>query len=51
VFKDDPKKYTDFDEIRDNIVALTEKLCGSDKNIVDNPIVPAFDPGSYRLLR
>jgi hypothetical protein len=39
IFKGDPKKYTNFDEIRENIISLTEKLCGNDKNIIDDPIV------------
>ena len=40
VFQDEPeKKYTDFNKIREHIEKLTEDLCGSNKNIVDNPIV------------
>lgn len=39
VFKGDDKKYFDFDQIRENIIALTDKLCGSNKNIIDDPIV------------
>jgi len=33
------KKFTNFGEVRDNIVGLTDKKCGADKNIVDIPIV------------
>jgi hypothetical protein len=39
LFKGEGKKFTNFDEIRDHIVELTEKLCGANKNIVDDPIV------------
>ena len=39
MFKDDSKKYTNFDEIRETIIGLTDKMCGSNKNIVDDPIV------------
>lgn len=41
IFKGDPKKYTNFDEIREQIISLTDKLCGSNKNIIDDPIVLA----------
>lgn len=33
------KKFTNFSEVRDNIIGLTDKMCGKDKNIVDKPIV------------
>lgn len=33
------KKFTKFSEVRDNIVGLTDKMCGANKNIVDKPIV------------
>ena len=32
-------RYTDFAQVRDKIIELTEKVCGSSTNIVDNPIV------------
>lgn len=32
------KKYTDFDEVRDEIVAETDRLCGNSKNILPDPI-------------
>ena len=38
-FLHDPgKKYTNFDEVRDEIVAETDKLCGNSKNIMPEPI-------------
>jgi dynamin 1-like protein len=33
------KKFYNFDEVRDSIIALTDKVCGSNKGIVDKPIV------------
>jgi len=33
------KKFTNFKEVRDNIVDLTDKMCGANKNIIDKPIV------------
>lgn len=33
------RKFTNFHEVRDNINGLTDKLCGTNKNIVDKPIV------------
>jgi len=33
------RKFTNWSEVRDNIVGLTDKLCGAEKNIVDKPIV------------
>jgi GTPase SAR1 family protein len=33
------RKFTKFAEVRDNIINLTDKLCGNDTNIVDKPIV------------
>lgn len=38
-FKDDPKEYKDFDSIQKQIIALTDTVCGSNKGIVDDPIV------------
>lgn len=45
-FKVEPNiKYTDFNKIRLKIEALTDELCGSNKNIVDDPIVlQVFSP-------
>jgi hypothetical protein len=42
LFKGESNKFTNFDEIRDHIVELTNRLCGANKNIVDDPIVPKF---------
>ena len=39
MFKNDPKKYTDFQEIRRKIEQLTEERCGNNKGIVDDPII------------
>ena len=33
------KKYTDFIQVRETIEALTDEVCGKDKNILDKPIV------------
>lgn len=33
------QKFTDFKQVRDTIIHLTDKVCGSNTNIVDNPIV------------
>lgn len=33
------KKFTNFKEVCDNIISLTDKVAGSSKNIVDKPIV------------
>ena len=33
------KKFNDFKEVQQTIIDLTDKVCGSDKNIVDRPIV------------
>lgn len=33
------KKFTNFTEVQDSIIALTDKVCGNNKNIVDKPIV------------
>ena len=33
------KKFTNFSEVRETIIALTDKVAGSTKGIVDNPIV------------
>jgi dynamin 1-like protein len=33
------KKFTDFNKVRDTIEELTDKVAGTNKNIVDNPIV------------
>ena len=33
------KKFYDFKEVQKTIIDLTDKLCGSDKNIVDKPII------------
>lgn len=38
-FKGDPKEYTDFNEIRKRIEFLTDQLCGTNKGIVDDPII------------
>lgn len=38
-FKGDSKKYSNFDEIRENIQKLTDTLCGTSQNIIDDPIV------------
>ena len=32
------KKYTDFNEVRDEIVAETDRICGNSKNILPDPI-------------
>ena len=34
----DNKKYTDFNQVRDNIQKLTDDVAGSGANIVDDPI-------------
>jgi replication fork clamp-binding protein CrfC len=40
VFEEIPgKKFYDFSEVRNNINALTDKVAGDKKNIVDKPIV------------
>jgi dynamin 1-like protein len=40
IFKVEPNvKYTDFNKIRQKIEQLTDELCGSNKNIVDDPII------------
>ena len=40
LFKEEgDKKFTDFNLIRDTIEILTNKVCGTNKNIVDDPIV------------
>ena len=39
VFKQNKKKFTDFKNIHDEIQKLTDQLCGTNKNIVDKPIV------------
>lgn len=40
IFKEVPdKKFTDFNLIRKKIEQLTDQVCGTNKNIVDNPIV------------
>lgn len=33
------KKFTDFSEVKDTINFLTDKVCGTSKNIIDKPIV------------
>ncbi|CAD8138201.1 unnamed protein product [Paramecium octaurelia] len=35
------KKYTNFDEVRKSIEDLTDKVCGTSKNIIDKPIILA----------
>ena len=35
----DDKKYFDFDDIRKKIEDLTNERCGTDKGIIDDPIV------------
>ena len=32
-------KFTDFRAVRDTIIELTDKVCGANTNIVDDPIV------------
>ena len=32
------QKFTDFNEVRDAIIDLTDKVCGTRNNIVDKPI-------------
>lgn len=40
VFSEIPnKKISDFKEVKKSIEMLTDKVCGKNKNIVDNPIV------------
>jgi dynamin 1-like protein len=40
VFEEIPgKKFYNFNEVRDNIISLTDKIAGGKKNIVDKPIV------------
>ena len=40
VFEEIPgKKFYNFNEVRDNIIGLTDKVAGGKKNIVDKPIV------------
>lgn len=40
IFKgEEEKKFTDFNEIREKIENLTNKICGNNKNIVDDPII------------
>ena len=50
IFKGDSKKYSNFDEIRDHIIMLTEKLCGANKNIVDDPIVYLAKSGANSIF-
>ena len=38
-FANEPKKYFDFREIRTRIEQLTDEVCGTNKGIVDSPIV------------
>lgn len=33
------KKFSNMTEVRDNIIGLTDKVCGASKNIIDKPIV------------
>ena len=33
------KKFTDFAEVKSTIDFLTDKICGTSKNIIDKPIV------------
>jgi hypothetical protein len=33
------KKFTDFKLVKENIIALTDKVAGTSKNIVDKPII------------
>ena len=33
------KKFTDFAEVKQNIITLTDKIAGAKKNIVDIPII------------
>lgn len=46
IFKIEPNtKYTDFNKIRMKIESLTDEVCGSNKNIIDDPIVlQVFSP-------
>lgn len=37
------KKFTNFEEVRKNIEELTDKVCGSSKNIIDKPIILAVN--------
>jgi dynamin 1-like protein len=39
VFKNEPKQYTDFNEIRLRIQEMTNEVCGTNKGIVDKPII------------
>jgi vacuolar protein sorting-associated protein 1 len=40
IFEEIPgKKYFDFQEVRNNINMLTDKVAGAKKNIVDKPII------------
>ncbi len=39
MFKEDSKKYFDFNEIRGKIEHMTNELCGTNKGIVDKPII------------
>lgn len=40
IFEEIPgKKFYDFNEVRNQINALTDKICGAKKGIVDKPIV------------
>jgi len=32
-------KFTDFNKVKENIIALTDKVAGTEKNIVDKPII------------
>jgi hypothetical protein len=34
-------KFTDFTKVKENIIALTDKIAGTNKNIVDKPIILA----------
>jgi len=33
------KRFTDFDKVRDSINEVTDKVCGKNKDIIDQPIV------------
>lgn len=33
------KIFTNFNEVRQNIIVVTDKVCGNNKNIVDKPII------------
>ncbi|CAD7925244.1 unnamed protein product [Amoebophrya sp. A120] len=38
VFGGDPTKFYDFDKVRQHIELLTDKICGTNKGIIDDPI-------------